>query len=729
MSSFSGKRHDGGDVLALLQRQDVDQRLAARLRRRERQPPHLFLVDLAARGEEQHRRVGRRHEQPGDEILVARLHAGAALAAALLRPVGRERHPLDVAEMGDGDDHVLALDQVLVLHLAFLVDDDGAARRRELLAHGGELGLDDRQDARARAQDIQVVGDLLGELVDLGGDLVAAERGQALQAQVEDGLGLLGRQAGGALGRDAVARIVDQQHQRRHVGCRPVARHQGLARRIGIGRRPDQPDHLVDIGDRDGEADQDMGAVARLAEQVLGAPRDHLFAERHEGLQHVLQVHHQRPAAVERHHVGAEGRLQRGEAVELVEHHVGHGVALDLDHHAIAVAVGFVAQLGDALDLLLAPQFADPLDHRGLVHLVGDLGDDDGFAIAAQGLDLDLAAHHDGAAAEMVGGADARPPENDAAGREIRPRHDGDQIVDAERRVVDQGHAGVDHLAQIVRRNVGRHADRDTAGAVDQKVGKARRQHHRLALAAVVVRLEIDRVLVDVLEQRHGRPRQPRFGVAHGRRRIAVDRAEIALPVDQRQAHGEILRHAHQRVVDRAVAVRVILTHHVADDARRFHVFAVGRMPFRVHRIEDAPMHRLEAVARVGQRPRHDHAHGVIEVGALHLLGDRNRTDVRGALVPRLGAFVVGQRGRVPDVLRSDSYSRVSLELPPRSAPERTIFRLDSQLFIPRAGGPGEVARKAAARGAGMLIWSPPRPAERRPACSRFPSISWCRHW
>ena len=72
--------------------------------------------------------MGRGDEQPGDEILLAGLHAGAALAAAALRPIGRERHALDVAGVGDGDDHVLALDQVLVLHLAFLVEDDGAAR-------------------------------------------------------------------------------------------------------------------------------------------------------------------------------------------------------------------------------------------------------------------------------------------------------------------------------------------------------------------------------------------------------------------------------------------------------------------------------------------------------------------------------------------------------------------------------------------------------------------------
>src|SRR5437016_2490845 len=84
-----------------------------------------------------------------------------------------------------------------------------------------------------------------------------------------------------------------------------------------VRRGTDQADHLVDISDRDGEADQDMSAIAGLAEQMLGAPGDDLLAEGDKGPQQVLEVHHLRTAAVERHHVGAEGRLQRGESVEL----------------------------------------------------------------------------------------------------------------------------------------------------------------------------------------------------------------------------------------------------------------------------------------------------------------------------------------------------------------------------------------------------------------------------
>ena len=261
-----------------------------------------------------------------------------------------------------------------------------------------------------------------------------------------------------------------------------------------------------------------MGAVAGLVEQEFRAPRHHLFAERDEQRQQVLQVHRLRPAGIERHHVGREIRLQRRETVELVQHHVGHGVALQFDDDAKTVAVGFVAQVGDALDLLLAHQFGDALDHGGLVHLEGNFGDDDRFAILADGVDRDLAAHHDRAAAEMIGRADALASEDDAAGREIRSRHDVDEIVDRQRGIVDQRHAGVDDFAEIVRRDVGRHADGDAAGAVDQKVREFRRQHRRLAVAAVVIGLEIDGVLVDVVEQRLRDLGQAGFGVSHGGR-------------------------------------------------------------------------------------------------------------------------------------------------------------------------------------------------------------------
>ena len=180
------------------------------------------------------------------------------------------------------------------------------------------------------------------------------------------------------------ARLGDQGDQRRHVGGRPVPGHQALARHDRVGRAADHLDHLVDVGDGDGEADQHMGAVAGMVELELGAPRDDLGAEADERLEQLLEAHQPRAAAVERQRVDAERGLQRREAIELVQHDVGHGVALQLDHQPHAVAVALVADLGDALDPLVAHHLGDALVQARLVFLVGDLGDDDRFAAAAR---------------------------------------------------------------------------------------------------------------------------------------------------------------------------------------------------------------------------------------------------------------------------------------------------------------------------------------------------------
>ena len=185
----------------------------------------------------------------------------------------------------------------------------------------------------------------------------------------------------------------------------------------------------------------------------------------------------------------------------------------------------------------------------------------------------------------------------------------------------------------VVRRNVGRHADRDAARPVGQQIGEGGGQHDRLVAVAVVGAAEVDRVLVDPLQQRLGHLGHPRLGVAHGRRAVAVDVAEVALAVDQRITNREVLRQAHQRLINRGVAVRVELADHVADDAGR--LFGRGRrvQPKLAHREQQPAMHRLQPVAHVGQRTRHDGGEGVAEIPLAERLGQRLLQDFpRGAL-------------------------------------------------------------------------------------------------
>ena len=168
---------------------------------------------------------------------------------------------------------------------------------------------------------------------------------------------------------------------------------------------------------------------------------------------------------------------------------------------------------------------------------------------------------------------------------------------------------------------------------MNQHVGQQRRQDQRLVRRVVEVRLEIDRIAVDVAEELRRDLRQSRLGVAHLRRRVAIDRAEVALPVDQRVAHGEVLGHAHQGVVDGAVAVRVELAHHVADRAGGLAI-ARGRADAELlHPVEDAALDGLEAVPHVRQGARDDDGHGVVEVGLAHLVFDANGLDAVRSLL------------------------------------------------------------------------------------------------
>ena len=176
-------------------------------------------------------------------------------------------------------------------------------------------------------------------------------------------------------------------------------------------------------------------------------------------------------------------------------------------------------------------------------------------------------------------------------------------------------------------RNAGRQADRDSGRPVGEQVGEGRRQHHRLAVAAVVGLAEVDRVLVEAVEQRLRDRREPRLGVAHRRGVIAIDIAEVALPFDQRVARGEGLGEPHQGVVHRCIAVRMVLADHIAHDPRALLEARVGVQFQRPHRIQQTTLDWLEPVAHVWQRARGDGGERVGKVALAQRIAERHGLD------------------------------------------------------------------------------------------------------
>ena len=187
-----------------------------------------------------------------------------------------------------------------------------------------------------------------------------------------------------------------------------------------------------------------------------------------------------------------------------------------------------------------------------------------------------------------------------------------------------------------MRRDFRRHPHRDAVRAVDEQVRHARRQHRWLFRGLVEIGDEVHRLFLDVREQLLGHARQAALRVAVGRRGVAIHGAEIPLAVNQRVAHVEALRHADQGVVNGRVAVRVVFLDDLANHARALDVALVGGVALLVHRVENAAMHGLQAVAHVGQGAPDDYAHRVIEIRLPHLVFNINRLLARG---PAWGAL------------------------------------------------------------------------------------------
>ena len=209
--------------------------------------------------------------------------------------------------------------------------------------------------------------------------------------------------------------------------------------------------------------------------------------------------------------------------------------------------------------------------------------------------------------------------------------------------IVDVGTAAVDDLAQVVRRHIRGHTHGNTVSAVHQQVGHFRGHHARLQKRVVEVVHHIHGVLVEVVHDVLAHLREAALRVSHGSCRVAVDRAEVTLPIHERVAHIPVLRHAHQRAIDAAVAVRVILTEHLTHHAGTFLIRFVTGVAQTLHAVENTAMHGLEAVAHVGQRTSYNHRHTVVDVRGFHLLLDvdfNNSVIVNGLHTVEILVFV-----------------------------------------------------------------------------------------
>ena len=555
--------------------------------------------------------VAAEHHQPVGRLGRDSEARGVAFLVFLLG--GRAIVPFDRADPALGraqHGHRLALDQRLGGNF------DGLRSRRKLGAAPAErrvapeLGggpfdlLRDRSPlplvARQQSAELRLLG---RKPVELLADLDLLEPPQGAQPHVEDRVSL----------------DFGQIPARDHLGLRVVA----LA---------DNADHLVEIDIDDDLAVEDLHAPGDRRKTMAARPLQHVAAMIEKSLQCLLQIHHPRHALrVEDIEIERHPHFELGQAEELLHQHLRIDIAGFRLQHEADILGRLVADVGEERQLFLVEQSRDLLDQPPFLHLKRHLGDDDLVEPVAQRFRRPARPQPEPAATGRISLVNVfRRLDQHPACREVGTGNKSGKLADGAGRMVDQMQQRRTELTDIVRGDAGRHADGDTGGAVREQVRKAGGQDDRLAVLAVISLAEVDCIVADTVEHRLRHRRKAAFGVAHRRGVIAVDVAEIPLAVDERVALREILGEPHKGVIDRELAMRVELADDVADDAGAFLVARGGIKAQLLHRMQDSAMHRLEPVAHIGERARHDCRQRIGQVTLAERVGKIDVADLAG---------------------------------------------------------------------------------------------------
>ena len=165
-------------------------------------------------------------------------------------------------------------------------------------------------------------------------------------------------------------------------------------------------------------------------------------------------------------------------------------------------------------------------------------------------------------------------------------------------------HGGVDDFVEIVGKDGRRHAHGQTHHALEEQQRKFHRQGHRFLLAPVVRGHPVGDL--GVVECLQGERRQASLDISAC---CCVVTREYIAPVSLGVDQQLFLTELHQRVLDRCVAVRVIL-HGVAHDVGHLVVAAVVD---GLHRVQYASLHRFQTVVDMWHGAFEYHVGSIVE--------------------------------------------------------------------------------------------------------------------
>ena len=397
---------------------------------------------------------------------------------------------------------------------------------------------------------------------------------------------------------------------------------------FGIVRRANHLNHLVNVDHRKQKAFNQMQTFQRLLFAEFATTANHHTAMVHPHLKHFLQAHGVWATVDQRHVIDGEIVLQRRVLEQLRQYGVRVEAGFDFNDKTSAVmAVRQVDCAGNTLQLAILYTLGNTFQHTFRADHERQFRYDNCLLTSGYVFNMRHRTRGQRATTGLVGLANALTSHNHATARPIRTWNIAHKLFQRGVRMMHQMFGCGNHFAQIVRRHICGHANGDAGTAIDEQIRDRGRQNGWLLQLVVVVRCEIHCIFGDIRVHAKRSLGHTSLGVTRCCRTV-IKGSEITVAVYQRQTHGKRLRKTNHRLINRGIAMRVKLTHHLADHTSRLHVRTIRIEVHLTHLVDDAALHRLQTVSGVGQCAGIDHRIRVFEEGLAHLLVQRCFDDV-----------------------------------------------------------------------------------------------------
>ena len=260
--------------------------------------------------------VGIGHQKLIDIIVLDGFHSLDPMASPMLALEIIKAHTLDIAELRHRDHGIRTRDQILIIDLRIIEANRGSSFIPVLIRNLRKLLPDNAEKLLFIGKNCLIFRNPFLQLRKFRFQLLSFQTGESTKPHLHNGAGL------------------------RFGQRKPL--HEDFLGFLSRMTRPDQPDHLIDIIERNKQTFDNMRPLFRFIQIKPGSSGNNILLMLQIELEHFGKIQNLRLTVYKTKLDHTEGVLHLGMLKKLVQHHIRIYIPPQLDYHPGSLTVGFI---------------------------------------------------------------------------------------------------------------------------------------------------------------------------------------------------------------------------------------------------------------------------------------------------------------------------------------------------------------------------------------------------